>query len=74
VALYGEAHRLGIEPVRHFAEPIAHEAMADREVGVAILAAVLLKWFCIEAFQIPTSSMQPTLMGLLCMRPLKPNP
>ncbi|MBZ0150171.1 MAG: signal peptidase I [Planctomycetes bacterium] len=31
--------------------------------GVAILAAVLLKWFCIEAFQIPTSSMQPTLMG-----------
>lgn len=31
--------------------------------GTAILAAVLLKWFCIEAFQIPTSSMQPTLMG-----------
>ncbi len=31
--------------------------------GVAILGAVLLKWFCIEAFQIPTSSMQPTLMG-----------
>jgi signal peptidase I len=31
--------------------------------GVAILAAVLLKWFCVEAFQIPTSSMQPTLMG-----------
>ncbi len=31
--------------------------------GVAILAAVLLKWFCLEAFQIPTSSMQPTLMG-----------
>jgi len=31
--------------------------------GVAILAAVLLKWFCIEAYQIPTSSMQPTLMG-----------
>ncbi|MFN6196297.1 MAG: S26 family signal peptidase, partial [Planctomycetota bacterium] len=31
--------------------------------GVAILVAVLLKWFCIEAFQIPTSSMQPTLMG-----------
>jgi signal peptidase I len=32
-------------------------------LGVAILAAVLLKWFCLEAFQIPTSSMQPTLMG-----------
>ncbi len=31
--------------------------------GVAILVAVLLKWFCVEAFQIPTSSMQPTLMG-----------
>lgn len=31
--------------------------------GVAILAAVLLKWFCLEAFQIPTSSMQPMLMG-----------
>ena len=31
--------------------------------GVAILGAVLLKWFCIEAFAIPTSSMQPTLMG-----------
>lgn len=31
--------------------------------GVAILAAVLLKWFCIEAYVIPTSSMQPTLMG-----------
>lgn len=31
--------------------------------GVAILAAVLLKWFCVEAFQIPTSSMQPMLMG-----------
>ena len=32
-------------------------------IGVAILAAVLLKWFCLEAYQIPTSSMQPTLMG-----------
>jgi signal peptidase I len=31
--------------------------------GAAIMAAVLLKWFCIEAYQIPTSSMQPTLMG-----------
>jgi len=31
--------------------------------GVAILAAVVLKWFCLEAYQIPTSSMQPTLMG-----------
>ncbi|MCK5941516.1 MAG: signal peptidase I [Planctomycetes bacterium] len=40
--------------------PIRHNLEA---FGVAILAAVLLKWFCIEAFQIPTSSMQPTLMG-----------
>ncbi|MFY9345649.1 MAG: signal peptidase I [Planctomycetota bacterium] len=31
--------------------------------GVAILGAVLMKWLCLEAFQIPTSSMQPTLMG-----------
>lgn len=31
--------------------------------GVAILGAVLLKWFCLEAFAIPTASMQPTLMG-----------
>lgn len=31
--------------------------------GVAILAAVLLKPMIIEAYQIPTSSMQPTLMG-----------
>jgi signal peptidase I len=31
--------------------------------GIAILAAVLLKYFAIEAYQIPTSSMQPTLMG-----------
>ena len=31
--------------------------------GVAILAAVLLKPMVIEAYQIPTPSMQPTLMG-----------
>ncbi len=43
----------GIGPVRNNLEAF----------GVAILGAVLLKWFCIEAFQIPTSSMQPTLMG-----------
>ncbi|MGE3173899.1 MAG: signal peptidase I [Planctomycetota bacterium] len=42
-----------IGPVRHNLEAF----------GVAILGAVLLKWFCLEAFQIPTSSMQPTLMG-----------
>ncbi len=30
---------------------------------VALMAAVLMKYFAIEAFQIPTSSMQPTLMG-----------
>ena len=40
--------------------PIRHNLEA---FGVAILAAVLLKWFCVEAYQIPTSSMQPTLMG-----------
>ena len=31
--------------------------------AVAILMAVLLKYFCLEAYQIPTSSMQPTMMG-----------
>lgn len=31
--------------------------------GIAILMAVLLKYFAIEAYQIPTSSMQPTMMG-----------
>lgn len=31
--------------------------------GVAILMAVLLKPMLVEAYQIPTSSMQPTLMG-----------
>ena len=44
--------------------PLMGPVRANLEAfGVAILAAVLLKWFCIEAFQIPTSSMQPTLMG-----------
>ena len=31
--------------------------------AVAILMAVLLKYFCLEAYMIPTSSMQPTMMG-----------
>ncbi len=31
--------------------------------GMAILMAVLLKYFAIEAYVIPTASMQPTLMG-----------
>jgi len=31
--------------------------------SVAIMGAVLLKYFAVEAFAIPTSSMQPTLMG-----------
>lgn len=31
--------------------------------GIAILVAVLFKYFAIEAYQIPTSSMQPTMMG-----------
>lgn len=29
----------------------------------ALLAAVLLKWFCVEAYRIPSPSMQPTLLG-----------
>jgi signal peptidase I len=44
--------------------PVMGPVRANLEAfGVAILGAVLLKWFCLEAFQIPTSSMQPTLMG-----------
>ena len=31
---------------------------------VAIVMAVMLKYFAVEAYQIPTGSMQPTLMGL----------
>ena len=31
--------------------------------AVAIVLALLLKYFGLEAYQIPTSSMQPTLMG-----------
>ena len=32
-------------------------------LAIAILMAVLMKYFAIEAYQIPTSSMQPTMMG-----------
>ncbi|MBK8977724.1 MAG: signal peptidase I [Planctomycetes bacterium] len=31
--------------------------------AIAILVAVLMKYFAIEAYEIPTSSMQPTMMG-----------
>ena len=52
-------------------EPDMTKKKQDRRVvrenldafGIAILMAVLLKYFAIEAYQIPTSSMQPTLMG-----------
>ena len=40
-------------PIRNFLESI----------GMAILMAVLLKYFVLEAYVIPTPSMQPTLMG-----------
>jgi signal peptidase I len=33
-------------------------------VAMAIIMAVLLKYFVVEAYKIPTGSMQPTLMGL----------
>jgi signal peptidase I len=32
-------------------------------LAIAVLMAVLMKYFAIEAYQIPTSSMQPVLMG-----------
>lgn len=55
----GETHRnkgqriKGPGPIRDLIDGIAF----------AILIAVLMKWFAIEAYQIPTSSMQPTMMG-----------
>lgn len=43
------------------------EKRAMRELfeglGIALLMAVFYKYFAIEAYQIPTSSMQPTMMG-----------
>jgi len=33
-------------------------------IAMAIIMAVLLKYFVVEAYKIPTGSMQPTLMGL----------
>ncbi len=32
-------------------------------IAIAIVMALVIKFFCVEAFQIPTGSMQPTLMG-----------
>ncbi len=32
-------------------------------LGIALLMAIFYKYFAIEAYQIPTSSMQPTMMG-----------
>lgn len=32
-------------------------------LAIAVLMAVLMKYFAIEAYEIPTSSMQPTMMG-----------
>lgn len=32
-------------------------------LSCALLAVVLLKWFCLEAYRIPSPSMQPTLLG-----------
>ncbi len=59
------AHELTIESAKGKKKPpLMGPIRTNLEAfGVAILAAVLLKWFCIEAYQIPTSSMQPTLMG-----------
>ena len=48
-----ETNTTGRGPIRNFLESI----------GMAVLMAVLLKYFAIEAYVIPTPSMQPTLMG-----------
>ena len=46
-------------------KPIRRGAIRDNveAFAIAILMAVLLKYFCLEAYMIPTSSMQPTMMG-----------
>jgi len=36
---------------------------ALRTLGCAVLGAVLLKWACLEAYRIPSPSMQPALLG-----------
>ena len=45
--------------------PARHPWRENLETAsVAIVMALILKYFTLEAFQIPTGSMQPTLMGL----------
>jgi signal peptidase I len=55
-----------IEP-RSRAKPAAHPRRPWRDnieaVTMAIIMAVMLKYFIVEAYKIPTGSMQPTLMG-----------
>jgi signal peptidase I len=44
---------------------VAHPWRENLETAaIAIVMALILKYFTLEAFQIPTGSMQPTLMGL----------
>ena len=47
------------------ARPKAHGPMAENleAIVMAVVLAVLLKYFIIEAYKIPTGSMQPTLVG-----------
>lgn len=47
----------------HAARPRQHWRENIEAFTVAIVMAVMLKYFAVEAYQIPTGSMQPTLMG-----------
>ncbi len=49
--------------VSHPARPRQHWRENIEAFTVAIVMAVMLKYFAVEAYQIPTGSMQPTLMG-----------
>jgi signal peptidase I len=56
-----------LEQVRQPARQQAHHRRPWRDnieaVTMAIVMAVMLKYFIVEAYKIPTGSMQPTLMG-----------
>ena len=58
---------MAVKPKRPDGKQDAHHRRPWRDnieaITMAIIMAVLLKYFVIEAYKIPTGSMQPTLMG-----------